>query len=161
MVLSILCRKTANLASSSKPEGVDFEAEESPMTIHTSPVSDYTLDDRYALGRGRVFMTGTQALVRGPVRPGAARPGRRAGTPAGSCRAIAVRRSAVSTWSCGARRSGSTKGRIEFLPAVNEDLAATAVLGATGGNQTDCRTSMACSASGTARARASTGPAMR
>ena len=55
-----------------------------------------------------------------------------------------------------------TERRIEFLPAVNEDLAATAVLGiAAGRDQSRSARSMACSASGTARVPASIAPATR
>ena len=63
-----------------------------------------SLDDKYAVESGRVFLTGMQALVRLPLMqqlrdraPGSTRPA--------SSRAIAARRSAASIWSCGRRRS--------------------------------------------------------
>ena len=34
------------------------------MTLHTPILNDYELDDRYARRKGRVFLTGTQAIVR-------------------------------------------------------------------------------------------------
>ena len=74
-----------------------------------APLSAYRLDDRYRATSGRVFMTGTQALVRIVARSGPARPRRRARTPPASSRAIAARRSAASTWNSGAARSCWTR----------------------------------------------------
>ena len=99
------------------------------MTFHTSPNSGYTLNDRYALQSGRVFMTGTQALARALFDQ--ARRDRAAGLKTGGFvsgyRGSPLGGLDMELWRQTARLA---EGKIEFLPAVNEDLAATAVLGA-------------------------------
>lgn len=98
------------------------------MTFHTSPTSGYALNDRYALASGRVFMTGTQALVRALFDQ--ARRDRAAGLNTGGFvsgyRGSPLGGLDMELWRQKARLA---EGKIEFLPAVNEDLAATAVLG--------------------------------
>jgi len=88
----------------------------------------YRLQDRYAQGAGRVFMTGTQALVR--VVLDQARRDREAGrNTAGfvsGYRGSPLGSVDLELWR--AKQLIAENG-IEFLPAVNEDLAATAVLG--------------------------------
>lgn len=91
-------------------------------------LADYRLEDRYMLDKGRVFLTGTQALVRAVLDQ--ARRDRSnglntagfvsgyRGSPLGSVDLEMWRASALLR-----------ENSIEFLPAVNEDLAATAVLG--------------------------------
>ena len=78
-------------------------------------LSKASLDDKYTLERGRVFMTGTQALIRLMMlqrerdsRAGLIRP---ASSPA-----IAARRWAGSTSRCGARRSTSRATTSSFSP---------------------------------------------
>ncbi len=90
--------------------------------------ADYRLEDRFDRQEGRVYMTGTQALVR--ILLDQARRDREAdlntagfvsgyrGSPLGSVD--------LELWRAGKRLKDAD---IEFLPAVNEDLAATAVLG--------------------------------
>ena len=89
---------------------------------------EYSLDDKYVLDGGWVYMTGIQALVRLPIEQ--MRRDRRAGLKTG-------------TWISG--YEGSPLGgydlalervrglldehNIHFLPGVNEDLAATSVMG--------------------------------
>jgi indolepyruvate ferredoxin oxidoreductase len=93
-----------------------------------SALDSYQLSDRYDRERGRVFLTGTQAIVRIALdqskRDRAAKrdtagfiSGYR-GSPLGGID--------VELWRIPDRLKTE---RIEFLPAVNEDLAATAVLG--------------------------------
>jgi indolepyruvate ferredoxin oxidoreductase len=98
------------------------------MTFHTPAPSNYTLSDRYALQTGRVFMTGTQALVRALLDQ--ARRDREAGLKTGGFvsgyRGSPLGGLDMELWRQKARLA---EGGIEFLPAVNEDLAATAVLG--------------------------------
>ena len=98
------------------------------MTFHTPAPSNYTLSDRYALQTGRVFMTGTQALVRALFDQ--ARRDREAGLKTGGFvsgyRGSPLGGLDMELWRQKARLA---EGGIEFLPAVNEDLAATAVLG--------------------------------
>jgi indolepyruvate ferredoxin oxidoreductase len=89
---------------------------------------DYRLADRYTLPEGRVFLTGTQALVR--VLFDQARRDREAGLATGGFvsgyRGSPLGGLDLELWRQKARLA---EDRIEFLPAVNEDLAATAVLG--------------------------------
>ncbi|MCH9696297.1 MAG: indolepyruvate ferredoxin oxidoreductase family protein [Gammaproteobacteria bacterium] len=92
------------------------------------PLDNYELDDRYRRESGRVFLTGTQALVRIPlmqrtmdVAAGLNTAGFISGyrgSPLGSVD--------LELWRA---KSFLSASNIEFLPAVNEDLAATAVLG--------------------------------
>ena len=96
--------------------------------VTVEKVADYALDDRYAPGPRRVFLTGTQALVR--ILLDQARRDKRAqlntagfvsgyrGSPLGAVD--------QELWRA---KSHLIENRIEFLPAVNEDLAATALLG--------------------------------
>ncbi len=88
----------------------------------------YRLDDRYLKSSGRVFMTGTQALVR--IVLDQARRDRAAGLKTAGFvsgyRGSPLGGVDTELWRC--KRLIAESG-IEFLPAVNEDLAATAVLG--------------------------------
>ena len=99
------------------------------MNIHTDVVSERRLSDRYTKQKGRVFLSGTQALVR--LMLDQARRDRSAklntagfisgyrGSPLGGLD--------LELWRI---REQLDRARIEFMPAVNEDLGATAVLGA-------------------------------
>lgn len=88
----------------------------------------YELADRYRRTEGRVLLTGTQALVR--VLINQARSDRLAGlNTAGfvsGYRGSPLGGLDLELWRA---RELIAQNRIEFLPAVNEDLAATAVLG--------------------------------
>ncbi|MFN3548246.1 MAG: indolepyruvate ferredoxin oxidoreductase family protein [Mesorhizobium sp.] len=100
------------------------------MTAH-DPIRDlarYRLHDRYTQPSGRVFMTGTQALVR--IVLDQARRDRAAGLNTAGF-VSGYRGSPLGGLDLELWRSKSLveENRIEFLPAVNEDLAATAVLG--------------------------------
>ena len=87
-----------------------------------------TLDDKYALERGRIFLTGTQALVRLPMLQ------RQRDQAAGlntACFISGYRGSPLGgldqqLWSA---RRFLAKSHIHFQPGVNEDLAATAIWG--------------------------------
>jgi indolepyruvate ferredoxin oxidoreductase len=92
------------------------------------PLDNYELADRYHRESGRVFLTGTQALVRialmqrtmdiaAGLNTAGFISGYR-GSPLGSVD--------LELWRA---KSFLEANNIEFLPAVNEDLAATAVLG--------------------------------
>jgi len=101
------------------------------MSAQSPPAArldDYSLLDRYERQTGRVFLTGTQALVRilldqrrrdidDGINSAGFVSGYR-GSPLGGVD--------LELWRA---KSLLQAGRIEFLPAVNEDLAATAVLG--------------------------------
>jgi indolepyruvate ferredoxin oxidoreductase len=100
------------------------------MTAHQPQraLADYRLEDRYAQASGRVFMTGTQALVR--VVLDQARRDRAAGkNTAGfvsGYRGSPLGGVDLELWRI---QEQLEESRVKFLPAVNEDLAATAVLG--------------------------------
>ena len=88
----------------------------------------YQLDDRYTREAGRVFLTGTQALVRIPLMQRALdRQGglNTAGFISGY-RGSPLGAYDQELWRAEALLAAN---EIDFLPAVNEDLAATAVLG--------------------------------
>ncbi len=97
---------------------------------HPAPNFDmYQLEDRYARTKGRVFLTGTQALAR--IMMDQARRDRNAGlNTAGfvsGYRGSPLGGLDLELWRA---RDRLKADRIEFMPAVNEDLGATAVLGA-------------------------------
>ncbi|WP_419908495.1 indolepyruvate ferredoxin oxidoreductase family protein [Hoeflea sp.] len=99
------------------------------MNVHAPmPLAAYTLDDRYQRRSGRVYMTGTQAITR-IVLDQALRDSRKGLDTAGfvsGYRGSPLGGVDLEMW----RSAALLKERnIEFLPAVNEDLAATAVLG--------------------------------
>ena len=89
------------------------------------PVS---LDDKYALDRGRVYMTGIQALVRVPMAQRQRDAARDLNT---ACFISGYRGSPLGTYDMQLWRARAfmQKNNIEFQPGLNEDLAATAVWG--------------------------------
>ena len=94
----------------------------------TFPLDNYELDDCYRRESGRVFLTGTQALVRIPLMQ------RTMDIAAGLNTAGFIsgyRGSPLGAFDQELWRAKPflEESNIEFLPAVNEDLAATAVLG--------------------------------
>ena len=115
--------KPADTTGIAGPEGITR-----PEGSTEAGPSDYHLDDRYDKPGGRVFMTGTQALVR--VLLDQARRDRDDGLNTGGFvsgyRGSPLGGVDLELWRC---RERIAAAGIEFLPAVNEDLAATAVLG--------------------------------
>ncbi|MFA3917361.1 indolepyruvate ferredoxin oxidoreductase family protein [Ruegeria hyattellae] len=99
------------------------------MTRHETQLRSYRLQDRYDLIEGHVFLTGTQALVR--IMMDQARRDRAAGlNTAGfvsGYRGSPLGALDLEFWRAQDRLEAD---RITFMPAVNEDLGATAVLGA-------------------------------
>ena len=92
------------------------------------PLDNYELDDRYRRESGRVFLTGTQALVRIPLMQ------RTMDRAAGLNTAGFIsgyRGSPLATYDTELWRPSKflEESNITFLPAVNEELAATAILG--------------------------------
>ncbi|WP_349366412.1 MAG: indolepyruvate ferredoxin oxidoreductase family protein [Nitratireductor rhodophyticola] len=100
------------------------------MTVQpkASELARYELEDRYTQEKGRVFMTGTQALVRAVLDQ--ARRDRASGlNTAGFISGYRGSPLGVLDLELWKAKDRLDAARIEFLPAVNEDLAATAVLG--------------------------------
>jgi indolepyruvate ferredoxin oxidoreductase len=95
---------------------------------HQYPLDNYELDDRYRRESGRVFLTGTQALVRIPLmqRTMDAAAGLNTSGFISGYRGSPLGAYDMELWR--AKRYLDEKN-IRFLPAVNEELAATAVLG--------------------------------
>ena len=93
-----------------------------------SPLDNYELDDRYRRESGRIFLTGTQALVRIPLMQ------RTVDRAAGLNTAGFIsgyRGSPLGAYDMELWRAARflDESNIRFLPAVNEELAATAILG--------------------------------
>jgi indolepyruvate ferredoxin oxidoreductase len=98
------------------------------MALAPLNLATVTLDDKYALERGRVFLTGTQALVRLPMVQ------RRRDEAAGLNTAGFIsgyRGSPLGVYDMALWRASKFLKRhhIHFQPGVNEDLAATGVWG--------------------------------
>ena len=93
-----------------------------------TPLDDYALQDRYIREEGRVFLTGTQALVRLPMlqREMDRRRGLNTAGFISGYRGSPLGAYDQELWRA---RSFIEDYDIQFLPAINEDLAATAVLG--------------------------------
>jgi indolepyruvate ferredoxin oxidoreductase len=89
---------------------------------------DVTLDDKYALERGRAFMSGTQALVRLPMlqRERDRRAGLNTAGFISGYRGSPLGGVDQSLWKA---RDHLKQHRIVFQPGLNEELAATAVWG--------------------------------
>jgi len=107
-------------------------AQPSALTGHDldhTELDSYTLNDRYHRSEGRVYLTGTQALVR--LLLDQARRDLSAGLDTGGF-VSGYRGSPLGGLDLELWRSQEllAEQRIDFLPAVNEDLGATAVLGA-------------------------------
>ena len=86
------------------------------------------LSDKYTLERGRVYLTGIQALVRLPIDQ--MRRDRAAGLKSGTF-ISGYEGSPLGGYDMALARSGKllTEYNIHFQPGVNEDLAATSVMG--------------------------------
>jgi indolepyruvate ferredoxin oxidoreductase len=87
-----------------------------------------TLDDKYVLDRGRVYLTGTQALVRLPMmqRQRDVAAGLNTGCFISGYRGSPLGGLDQALWSA---RRFIEKNHIRFQPAINEELGATAVWG--------------------------------
>ncbi|GAB4272413.1 MAG: indolepyruvate ferredoxin oxidoreductase family protein [Pararhodobacter sp.] len=99
------------------------------MTDQSHAFATYALEDRYTRTSGRVFLTGTQALVR--ILLDQARRDRAAGlNTAGFVSGYRGSPLGALDKELWAARDLTEAHAITFMPAVNEDLGATAVLGA-------------------------------
>ena len=101
-----------------------------PQTLKSPnyPLDNYELDDRYRRESGRVFLTGTQALVRIALMQRTL--DRAAGlNTAGFVSGYRGSPLGAVDQELWRAKPFLKQSNIEFLPAVNEDLAATAILG--------------------------------
>lgn len=101
-----------------------------PNTPTTQPVAldDYTLNDRYTRTQGRVFLTGTQALVRIPLVQAQLDKQNGLNTAGfiSGYRGSPLGGYDQALWSA---KNLLAEHKVDFVPAINEDLAATLVLG--------------------------------
>ncbi len=100
-----------------------------PMTDATQrPLDDYTLADCYARQSGRVFLTGTQALVRLALAQAAIdrRDGRHTAGFVTGYRGSPLGGFDQALWSASDQLAAAG---VDFMPAINEELAATAIIG--------------------------------
>ena len=98
------------------------------MGVEPVLVNDQALNERFTRSEGRVFLTGTQALVRAVLEQ--AQRDKLAGLNTGGLisgyRGSPLGGVDLELWR---NKSLLSEHNIEFLPAVNEDLGATAILG--------------------------------
>jgi indolepyruvate ferredoxin oxidoreductase len=87
-----------------------------------------SLDDKYELDRGRVFLTGIQALVRLPImqRQRDAAAGLTTGCFISGYRGSPLGGFDQQLWQA---KRFLKRNNIQFTPGINEDMAATAVWG--------------------------------
>ena len=98
------------------------------MSATTPALDDYRLEDRYLRDSGRVFLTGTQALVRIPLMQ--ARLDQQNGLNTAGL-ISGYRGSPLGAYDQALWQTKKLldKNKVDFIPAINEDLAATIVLG--------------------------------
>ncbi|MCL1484826.1 MAG: hypothetical protein MH208_11135 [Marinobacter sp.] len=91
-------------------------------------LDNYTLEDRYLRDSGRVFLTGTQALVRIPLMQAALdrKLGLNTAGMVSGYRGSPLGAYDMALWQA---QKHLDENRIDFVPAINEDLAATIMLG--------------------------------
>src|SRR6185503_11131543 len=99
-----------------------------PAAVGAAPLRDVSLDDKFELGTGRVFLTGVQALVRLLIlqRQRDTQAGLNTGGFVSGYRGSPLGGLDLALWSA---QKFLDRARIKFQPGLNEDLAATAVWG--------------------------------
>src|SRR5215212_643272 len=98
------------------------------MADRPNVLAAVTLDDKYTLEKGRIYLTGTQALVRLPMlqRQRDAAAGLNTGCFISGYRGSPLGGFDQALWSA---RRFVERNHLKFQPAINEELAATAVWG--------------------------------
>jgi len=96
--------------------------------VTTPPLRDVSLDDKFELGSGRVFLTGVQALVRLLIlqRQRDTQAGLKTGGFVSGYRGSPLGGLDQALWKA---KKFLDRAHIKFQPGLNEDLAATAVWG--------------------------------
>ena len=99
-----------------------------PAAVSAAPLRDVSLDDKFELGTGRVFLTGVQALVRLLIlqRQRDTQAGLDTGGFVSGYRGSPLGGLDQALWKA---QKFLDRAHIKFQPGVNEDLAATAVWG--------------------------------
>src|SRR5690554_3765467 len=105
----------------------DISQPDVPQT-DTPQLDNYKLEDRYLRSSGRVFLTGTQALVRIPLMQAALdrKLGLNTAGMVSGYRGSPLGAYDQALWQA---KTLLDENRIDFVPAINEDLAATIMLG--------------------------------
>ena len=116
------------MAMKNRPAEATADTPDKTVPLDPAELPGYRLDDRYDATEGRVFMTGTQTLIRVLLEQAGRdrEDGLNTGGFVSGYRGSPLGGVDLELWRC---RDRIAKAGIEFLPAVNEDLAATAVLG--------------------------------
>ena len=98
------------------------------MAERPGALASVTLDDKYVLEKGRIYLTGTQALVRLPLmqRQRDVAAGLNTGCFISGYRGSPLGAFDQALWSA---RRFVDRSHLKFQPAINEELAATAVWG--------------------------------
>ncbi len=98
------------------------------IALDDNLLDDYALADRYTRGEGRVFLTGTQALVRIALRQAEldCHNGRHTAGLISGYRGSPLGGVDQEIWRA---KAAMEEHHIDFVPAINEDLAATMMLG--------------------------------
>jgi len=114
-----------NLKTNALPSA---KAKTANISFATPILDDYQLEDRYLRNSGRVFLSGTQALVRLPLMQAALDRSRGLNTAGmiSGYRGSPLGAYDLALWQA---KSILQKNKIDFVPAINEDLAATVLLG--------------------------------
>src|SRR5450759_1855120 len=110
-------------------ENRTFHRREDNMNASVKPArAEVSLDDKYRVKEGWVFLAGTQALVRLPIqqRLRDEAEGKKTGGYISGYRGSPLGRYDMDLW---AAQSILKQNNVFFRPAVNEDLAATAIWG--------------------------------
>ena len=99
-----------------------------PAAVPAVALRDVTLDDKYELGTGRVFLTGVQALVRLLIlqRQRDTQAGLKTGGFVSGYRGSPLGGLDQALWKA---QKFLDRAHIKFQPGLNEDLAATAIWG--------------------------------
>jgi indolepyruvate ferredoxin oxidoreductase len=99
-----------------------------PSSEQAVVLADYQLNDRYIRSEGRIFLTGTQALIAIMLRQKRLDEAKQMNTAGfiSGYRGSPLGAVDQAAWQA---KSVLEENSIKFLPAINEDLAATAVLG--------------------------------
>jgi indolepyruvate ferredoxin oxidoreductase len=112
----------------SQPDKSQSDQSQPAITRGSKALDDYKLEDRYLRESGRVFLTGSQALVRIPLMQAALdrKLGLNTAGMVSGYRGSPLGSYDLALWQT---KTLLDKNHIDFVPAINEDLAATIMLG--------------------------------
>ena len=119
---------SASTTQSAAAENQAPSQSNNPNSEQAVVLADYQLNDRYLRSEGRIFLTGTQALIAIMLRQKRLDESKDMNTAGfiSGYRGSPLGAVDQAAWQA---KSMLEENSIRFLPAINEDLAATAVLG--------------------------------